>query len=180
MNHSRSRNQQNSSRGRRPRYTRPSARAGLVMSPRMSFGGFGDAEAIFFEEGVALAPVSCGAKQYAVSTASGMITILPTAGLEDIEGGNLVGLVVAGRQTPEDSENASGFDKLINAARAEQLPVMAFGEGVTRTLASLGFSPPGENVPAGVLVHNGVRILESAEDLRDAIASFRGLQKAAA
>lgn len=157
----------------RPRYN-PKARAGLVMTRDMDFGDFGNAEQIFFQEGVSLAPVSCGDRPSGAA-----ITVLATAGLQDIRDHKLTGLVVPGGAGAPDTETASEFDKLINTAKAEKLPVMAFGDGVARALQSLGFEQDG-TPPAGVLVHNGVRILETAEDVRDAIASFRAPQKAAA
>lgn len=165
----------NAARFDRRRYD-PRTRAGLVMAPGMDYAGLGDAESLFMEEGVALAPMSCSEGRGGPHAA---LTILPTATVQDVQDGALAGLVVPGGHGGDDNAAAATFDKLVNAAHAEDLPVMAFGDAVPRALESLGFEPPADAPPA-ILLHDGVRILESADDVRDAIAAFHAPTRAAA
>lgn len=166
--HHRSRQQSSSQRARqpRPRYN-PSVRAGLVLARGMDYAGLGDAEAIFVQEGVALAPMSCGGGHD-----TGSVTVLPTADVRDLETGALIGVVAPGGHGQDSPAAAAAFEKLVNTAREENLPVMAFGDSVGRALKSLGYTPQ-ETLPPGVLLHDGVRILETADDVRDAVAVFR-------
>jgi hypothetical protein len=144
----------------------------------MDYAGLGDAERIFMEEGVSLAPMACGAAP-PTGVDAGAVTILPTATAQDLEDGGLAGLVAPGGHLADDAAAASALDKAVNTARAEGLPVMAFGDSVPRVLLSLGYEPP-PNLPPGVLVHGGVRILETAEDVRDAVRAFHPAAPAAA
>jgi hypothetical protein len=137
----------------------------------MDYAGLGDAEAIFVQEGVALAPMSCASGPEAAEHA-GSVTILPTADVRDLETGALAGVVAPGGRSHDGPAAAAAFEKLINTAREENLPVMAFGDAVDRALQSLGYATR-ETLPPGVLLHDGVRILEDADDVRDAVAVFR-------
>lgn len=143
----------------------------------MDFGGLGDVESIIFQEGVTLAPMSCGAEA-PMGAPLGATTVLPTAGLKDIEAGSLSGVVVPGGRVSSEMGGESGFEKLINTAHAEDMPVLAFGDGVSRTLVALGYDAP-DDPPPGLLLHHGVRILESADEVRDAVKPFRTLAAAA-
>lgn len=145
-----------------------------MTAPRMDFGDIDNAEWLLFEEGVTLAPIACepagsGGAPY------GSVNVLSTAGVADIESHALAGVVVPGAQDPRSAEGESQFDKLINTACQEGLPVMAFGPGVERTLQAVGYDIPA-NMPPALLLHQGVRILETADDVRDALAVFRGVQ----
>jgi hypothetical protein len=143
------------------------SRVGLVMGRDMDYAGLGDAEAILMEEGVSLAPMECqGARRGAD------VVVLPTAGLQDLEDHKVKGIVVPGGHAGDDPRAATELEKLVNTATAERLPVMAFGDAVPRALESLGFDAP-RDLPPAVLLHDGVRILETEADVRDAATVFR-------
>ncbi|MDP1631151.1 MAG: hypothetical protein Q8L66_07000 [Caulobacter sp.] len=152
-------------------YSRANARVGLVMGQDIDFGDIGAAESIFVEMGVRLAPMSCGDTQYRMGAPGATVSVLPTAGLKDVLSGGLAGIVVPSGEAAAGSEDANSFDDLVKATKGEQLPIMAFGDGVSRTLDALGL-PHDETLPAGVLVHKGVRLLETADDLRSAMTVF--------
>jgi hypothetical protein len=161
----------------RPRY-HARRRAGLLLARGMDYAGLGDPERIFMEEGVSLAPMACG-EAPPTGVDAGAVTILPTASARDLERGDLAGVVAPGGHADDDAGAASALDKVINTAHAEGLPVMAFGDAVPQALRSLGYAPP-QDLPSCVLLHGGVRILETADDVRDAVRSFHQAGTAAA
>lgn len=151
----------------------PRTRAGLLTAPDMDFGEIANAEWLMFEEGVTLAPIACEPDKK--SSTQGAVNVMPTAGVSDIESHALAGIVVPGLANAPTAEAASRFDKLVNTACNEGVPVMAFGPGVARTLEAVGYDAPANSPPA-LLLHKGVRILETADDVRDALTVFRGVQ----
>jgi len=148
------------------------ARVGLLTAPTMDFGGMGDVEWMMFQERVTLAPISCEAEAVPIRSA---LTVLPTAGLDDIEGGKLAGVIAPGHGETQPNEAQTAFDKLVNVACAEAVPVMAFGDGVPRALEAMGFEPPAD-LPPALLVHNGLRILDTQDEVRDALMVFHAAQ----
>ena len=149
------------------------SRVGLVMGREMDYAGLGDVETVLTEDGIALAPMECeGARR-------GDVVVLPTAGLKDVQDHTVNGLVVAGGLAGEGPAAIAGLEKLFQAARASHLPVMAFGDAVPLALAAFGLEAPGEPQPA-VLILDGVRVLESVADVREAAVAFRKETKAAA
>ncbi|WP_340647286.1 hypothetical protein [Phenylobacterium sp.] len=160
-------------RPQRNSYARPRARAGLLATPHMDFGGIEHVESIMFAEGITLAPMSWQAKSLSPLTPMGSITVMPTARAQDIGAGRLDGVVIPGSGCADDPESIGAFDEVINSAISQQMPVMAFGEGVSEMLRALGYEPPRE-LPPGLLLHEGFRILETAEEVRDAAMVFHG------
>jgi hypothetical protein len=139
----------------------------------MDFGVIENVEALLFEEGVTLAPIAC--EPTAPQAVHGAVNVISTAGVDDIAEGRLAGVVAPGVRGRRSAEAESQFDKLVNTARHEAVPIMAFGDGVRRTLEALGYETPA-NTPPAVLLHDGVRILETAGDVREALAVFHGAQ----
>jgi hypothetical protein len=144
----------------------------------MDFGVIADAESILFQEGVTLAPMAWEGSAAADGVFQhGALTVIPTAGARDLEAGRLAGVVVAGSTDPRAAEEQQSLEKLVQAAHAVKLPVMAFGEGAARALEALGFDVPAD-LPPAVLIHDGVRILETSEQVRDAIGALHTAQAA--
>ena len=108
------------------------ARLGLAMRRDMDFGALGDVEQLMQSEGLAMAPISTGDASMTVNG----VTVLPTAEVGDIERGEVAGLVLPGGQS--DSAGEAKLDKLVAAARARGLPVLAFGEGVAQAARAWG------------------------------------------
>jgi hypothetical protein len=154
---------------RGPRQARLTARAGMVLRRGMEFGPIHDVQSMFMERGVALAPMSCRAADDGMALTDGAVAILPTAGESDLRDGSLSGIVVPGGAS--GAGEAAGIDVLVKAAHGEGLPIMAFGEGVAQVLAALGLDAP-ETPPPGVLIDQGMRILEQPTDVADAIRVF--------
>lgn len=157
-------------RSRQPRRA-PRSRVGLVLGAKMDFGGLHGAEMAFADEGIRLAPINCSGGQFTVTGGGAPVTVLPTADVGNIKDGSLAGLIVPGGDLPDNEEGSGGFEKLIEATRKGHLPVMAFGDGVPLTLQACGFDTD-RAMPAAVLVHDGVRILETLADVKDAIPAF--------
>lgn len=157
--------------------SRPKARVGLAMSSSMDFGQLGSPEGMLSQLGVVLAPMDCGAEAGGFSAPGSTVTILPTTSIEDIKSNSLAGLVVAG-DASADGEPTKGFHAVIESAREAELPVMAFGEGVGRTLKALGVETD-KALPPGVLLHHGVRLLQTNDDVRDAAQVFHETRTAA-
>ncbi|MBI1406227.1 MAG: hypothetical protein GC145_08895 [Caulobacter sp.] len=156
---------------RQQRYNGPRARAGLLATPQMNFGSLINAEAILFAGGVNLAPMSLQPETLSQVVAMGTISFLPTAGLADIKSGKLAGVVVPGDQAEAGSDADVAMGEIIKAAAERQLPVMAFGDGVARTLATLN-QPVPDDLPAGLLFHQGLVALDNEDDLRAAVKVF--------
>lgn len=161
---------------RGPRHARLTARAGMVLRRGMEFGPIHDVQMMFMEHGVALAPMSSRLSDDGAPVTDGSVAILPTAGEADLRSGGLAGVVVPGGAS--GAGETAGIGVLVKAAREEGLPVMAFGEGVTQTLAALGLEAPA-STPPGVLIDEGVRALDQASDVSDAIQVFHRVRNAA-
>jgi len=126
---------------RRTGYNRPvptRLRMGLVMRRDMAFGELGDVEEALRGEGVGLAPISTGD---ASLVASG-VTVLATATGKDIVEGRLKGLVVPGGSMDETS--VAAVRSLIDMARAKNLTVIAFADGVALAAEAFGVSAQAE------------------------------------
>jgi len=139
----------------------------------MDFGGLERAEAAFSEMGIRLAPISCDGGQRTVSGPAGGVTVLPTANLDNVRDGSLNGLVVPGGNLADDKGDTGGFKELVEATRAQALPVMAFGDAVPQTLKAMGIETE-HALPDAILLHDGVRVLETLDDVRDAMPAFYG------
>lgn len=105
---------------------------GLVMRRDMEFGELGDVEGALRAEGVGLAPISTGD----ASLIAGGVTVLATATAKDIVEGRLKGLVVPGGST--DDASVAAIKSLIDLARANDLIVIAFADGVSLAAESFG------------------------------------------
>ena len=120
--------QRKSSAGpRRNGYNRPvptRLRMGLVMRRGMDFGELGDVEGALRAEGVGLAPISTGD----ASLIAGGVTVLATATAADIAEGRVKGLVVPG--CAADEAGLAAVRALIDLARANAVPIIAFADGV--------------------------------------------------
>lgn len=156
-----------------------SARVALVMGRDIDFGQFGAADTMLADMGVRLAPLGCGEPYYMMGEPGRSVTVIPTASLQEIVDGSLAGVVVPGGAVGTSETESGAFDKLVNTTFVEQAPILAMGEGVARTFAALGYEMP-EALPPGVLIHEGIRILETVDDLRDAVQVFRRRAAAAA
>jgi hypothetical protein len=144
------------------------------MSRQMDFGGLGDVETLMTDEGLTLAPMTADGKPVErAGPQHTSVTVLPTAGVHDIESGGLAALVAPGAEELRSPDAVSGFDKLINSAHDAEVPVLAFGESVPRALQAVGFDAPASTPPA-LLIHKGVRVLETVDDLRDAVRAMAG------
>jgi len=120
---------------RRTGYNRPvptRLRMGLVMRRDMEFGELGDVEGALRAEGVGLAPISTGD----ASLITGGVTVLATATATDIVEGRLKGLVVPGGS--QDEAGLAAVRSLIDLARAHDLLVIAFADGVAVAAESFG------------------------------------------
>lgn len=157
----------------------PRVRAGLLMSRQMDFGAIEtDVEALLLHEGLTLAPMSDDGRPVDRQVAYNMsVTVLPTAGVHDIEAGELAGLVIPGSSDARTPEAETQIDKLIATAQSEDVPVLAFGAGVARVLEAGGFESPVPAPPA-LMIHHGLRILETAAEVRDAVTTIRERQSA--
>jgi len=115
--------------GYRPAAVR--ARIGLAMRRGLNFGDLSDAEAVLRAAGLSLAPLSVGESGLSV----GGTSILPTARLADLDSGALRGLVIpAGSPDPE---GLPALHAAVVRARAQSLPILAFGDGAEIALSAL-------------------------------------------
>ncbi|MBI1199179.1 MAG: hypothetical protein GC203_15065 [Phenylobacterium sp.] len=153
----------------------PRVRAGLLMSRQMDFGGLGDVETLMTDEGLTLAPMTADGKPVErPGPQHSSVTVLPTAGVQDIAAGGLAAIVAPGNGEVRSPESVSGFDKLVNTAHAADVPVLAFGESVSRALQAAGYDAPANPSPAA-LIHKGVRMLETVDEVRDALRAVSGV-----
>ncbi len=136
---------------------------GLVMRRNMEFGALGDVEGALRAEGVGLAPISTGE----ASLVSGGVTVLATATGKDIAEGRLKGLVVPGGSTDEAS--LAAVRSLIDLARANDLTVVAFADGVALTAERFGVK-----VEADAAIFSGGQptVLNERTDLSRAVAAL--------
>ena len=136
------------------------ARVGLAMRRSMNFGPLGDVEMLMQNEGLSMAPISTGDASMSVNG----VTVLPTAELGDIERGDVAGLVLPGGAP--DAEGEATLDKLISAARAKGLPVLAFGEGVVQAARAMGVNPSRlADAPGAVIGGDDITPLHNREQL---------------
>lgn len=161
-------------RHRTPRFsTAPRIRAGLLTSRNMDFAGVADVEAMMAEEGLTPAPITAEGRvvERVVGPAHATITVLPTASVADIASGALAGIVVPASAELSPADGESVLSDVVSAACKGDVPVMAFGDGVPPTLEAAGFEAPATS-PSAVLLHNGVLILETPDDVRAALRTF--------
>lgn len=141
----------------------PRLRFGLVMRKNMDFGSMGDVETALRMQGVALAPMSTGDASLTVAG----IKLMPTATAEDIINGRVKGLVVPGGS--DDAEGDEAARTLIQLARKQGLPVMAFGEGVAFGASVAGVSAEGEGA---ILSDHGATAIADRSDLAKVVAAI--------
>ena len=151
---------------RRNGYNRPvptRLRMGLVMRRGMDFGELGDVEGALRAEGVGLAPISTGD----ASLSAGGVTVLATATAEDIADGRVKGLVVPGGAA--DEAGLAAVRSLIDLARANSVPVIAFADGVA--LAAERFGLPAD-APAAVFRDGDVVEMSDSAALTPAVGGI--------
>lgn len=136
---------------------------GLVMRRNMEFGALGDVEGALRAEGVGLAPMSTGE----ASLVSGGVTVLATATAKDIADGRLKGLVVPGGAADEAS--FASVCSLIDLARAETLPIIAFADGVAMVAERLGLDVEGD---AAIFRDGQAVVLTDRAGLAKAVAAL--------
>ncbi len=136
---------------------------GLVMRRNMEFGALGDVEGALRAEGVGLAPMSTGE----ASLVSGGVTVLATATAKDIAEGRLKGLVVPGGSTDEAS--LAAVRSLIDLARANDLTIIAFADGVALTAERFGAAVEAE---AAIFSGGQPTVLNERTDLSKAVAAL--------
>jgi len=151
---------------RRSGYNRPvptRLRMGLVMRRDMDFGEMGDVEGVLRAEGVGLAPISTGD----ASLITGGVTVLATATAADIAEGRLKGLIVPGGA--RDAADLAAVQALVDLARANRLPVIAFADGVE--LAAERFGHAAEAAGA-VFKEDQVKLVNARPDLAAVVAGL--------
>lgn len=136
---------------------------GLVMRREMDFGPLGDMEPALRAQGVALAPISTGD----ASLSLGGVTVLPTATAADVAGGALKGLVVPGGG--DDAKGEAAVRSLIDLARAQGAPVLAFGGAVALAAQAFGVEAAG---PGAMFTASGVRPIADIDALAPAVAAI--------
>jgi len=136
---------------------------GLVMRRDMDFGELGDVEGALRAEGVGLAPISTGD----ASLISGGMTVLATATAKDIVEGRLKGLVVPGGSIDEAS--LAAVRSLVDLARANAVPVLAFDDGVAVAGEIFGVSV---ETPAAVFADGKAAPLSERAALSAAVAAL--------
>ncbi|MCV0413500.1 MAG: hypothetical protein K5831_01275 [Brevundimonas sp.] len=129
----------------------------------MDFGELGDVEGALRAEGVGLAPISTGD----ASLSAGGVTVLATATAEDIADGRVKGLVVPGGAA--DEAGLAAVRSLIDLARANSVPVIAFADGVA--LAAERFGVPAD-APAAVFRDGGVVEMSDRAALTPAVGGI--------
>lgn len=141
------------------------ARIGLAMRRGLNFGDLSDAEAVLRAAGLSLAPMSVGDAGLSV----GGTSILPTAQPADLDNGALKGLLIpAGSPDPEA---LPALHAAVVRARARNLPILAFGDGVEIALNAL-------NRPAGAFADAPAVLIDGEETA--AVADAAALAAAAA
>ena len=160
--------QRNTSTAPRPRqgFNRPAPvrlRMALIMRSRMDFGPLGDMETALRFDGVSLAPVSTGD----ASLVSGGVTVLATATADDISGGRVKGVVAPGGAT--DEAGVAQVKALLALAKAQGLPVLAFGEGVALTAEVYGVAA---EAPGAVFQGDKVALINDRAQLSAVVATI--------
>ena len=143
------------------------ARVGLAMRRSMNFGALGDVERVMQGEGLSLAPIATSDASMAI----GGISVIPTATVGDIVEGRLAALVIPGGAPDADSEGRTA--ELVAAARARNLPILAFGEGVAQVARAMDVDPAGLSDYPGVVFSNAdVFPIRDEEQLGTAAAAI--------
>lgn len=140
-------------------------RMGLVMRRNMEFGALGDVEGALRGEGVGLAPMSTGE----ASLSAGGVTVLATATARDIAEGRLKGLVVPGGSGDEAS--LAAVRSLVDLARANDLTILAFADGVALTAERFGVEVEAE-AEAAIFGGGQTTVLNERSDLSKAVAAL--------
>jgi len=128
----------------------------------MNFGPLGDVEPMIQAGGLSIAPISTGDASLHVNG----VTVLPTARVGDLENGDLKALVVPGGHSDEAGDKA--VRALLDMARSQGLPVIAFGEGVVHATRAAGANPS-DYVDAPAVMTNGDVVTLLAD--RDALSA---------
>ena len=147
--------------GNRPAPAR--LRFGLIMRKGMDFGELGDMETALRFEGVSLAPISTGEG----SLVSGGLTVLATATADDITGGRVQGVVVPGGMA--DEAGLVQVKALVNLAKAQGLPVLAFADGVALTAEIFGEAA---DAPGAAFRDGKVALLNDRAELTAVVAAI--------
>ncbi|MCZ4109053.1 hypothetical protein O3U67_13235 [Brevundimonas diminuta] len=147
--------------GNRPAPAR--LRFGLIMRKGMDFGELGDMETALRFEGVSLAPISTGEG----SLMSGGLTVLATATADDISGGRVQGVVVPGGMA--DEAGLVQVKALVNLAKAQGMPVLAFADGVA--VAAEIFGQPAD-APGAAFRDGKVALLNDRAELTAVVAAI--------
>jgi hypothetical protein len=114
-------------------------------------------------EGVSLAPISTGEG----SLMSGGLTVLATATADDISGGRVQGVVVPGGMA--DEAGLVQVRALVNLAKAQGLPVLAFADGVA--VAAELFGQPAD-APGAAFRDGKVALLNDRAELTAVVAAI--------
>jgi hypothetical protein len=138
------------------------ARIGLAMRRDMNFGPLGDVEPMIQAGGLSIAPISTGDASLHVNG----VTVLPTAKGSDLESGDLKALVVPGGHSDEAGDKA--VRELIDMAKSQGVPVIAFGEGVVHATRAVG-ADPAKYVDVPAVVTDGDVVTMLAD--RDALSA---------
>ncbi|MFC0632686.1 hypothetical protein [Brevundimonas balnearis] len=137
------------------------------MRRSMNFGALGDVERVMQGEGLSLAPIATSDASMAI----GGISVIPTATVGDIVEGRLAALVIPGGAPDADSEGRTA--ELVAAARARNLPILAFGEGVAQVARAMEVDPAGLSDFPGVVFSNAdVFPIRDEEQLGTAAAAI--------
>lgn len=157
-----------------PPVSGPRVRAGLMTTRHMDYAGVADVEALMTAEGLTAAPITTEARpvERVLGAPHITVSVLPTAAVADIAAGGLAGVVIPASPEPRAPQDDATIVEVVGAARAENLPVIAFGDSVGIALAAVGLEPP-QPSPAAVLMHDGVFALETEDDVRDALKTFK-------
>ena len=129
----------------------------------MDFGELGDMEPALRAEGVGLAPISTGEG----SLIAGGVTVLATATAADIADGRVRGLVVPGGSA--DEAGVASVRSLLTLAKANDLPVLAFGDAVA--LASDIFGAASD-APGAVFASGKVTPVNDRSELATLVAAI--------
>lgn len=150
----------------RPGFNRPAPmrlRMGLIMRKGMDFGELGDIETALRFEGVSLAPISTGEG----SLVSGGLTVLATATADDISGGRVQGVVIPGGMA--DEAGLAQVKALVNLAKTQGLPVLAFADGVALAADAFGQAV---DAPGAVFRDGKLALLNDRAELTAVVAAI--------
>ncbi|MNX87105.1 hypothetical protein D3C86_1190190 [compost metagenome] len=138
-------------------------RMGLIMRKGMDFGPLGDMETALRFDGVSLAPISTGD----ASLISGGVTVLATATADDITSGRVRGVVVTGGEA--DEAGVAQVKALLGLAKAQGLPVLAFGDGVALAAEAFGVAA---DAPGAAFQGDKVALINDRAELSAVVATI--------